>query len=419
MPLIDEFDDSLDEDSLMQDPEPKHPLSALNSRILACGYEGILEEGELNETSVQKVIQSLLDREKKYLNRIGDINEEFRKGQIELKVSYQKIQTQKSEIEKQDRQLNEARSRELKNIKRVDSLEYKLREKTDLWKKLTIQLKNQDSKFRIDKRKLETENGRNKEKLSELSKGISGKQKAAKMDCVINLKIPKIPSALISGSSSSIAIDNVERQLARTVDENSKLRTSLFNAQDQIYQTLENFPNFQTDIPQNVPLDGDIHKLELSIAKNCDKFKILLGTLNHHNANQIEEITKDYHAKCEKDMITKVAVLESKLDQVKAELDEEKSEEKLFEQMAKMVQQDIGDINDFSDHSLLSPEPKSSEVEQDLTPDHVSSLFSKGQARRSTGLRAHLAEVQLNSPESMLQRSLFHGGIDDDSLELE
>ncbi|CBY08400.1 unnamed protein product [Oikopleura dioica] len=58
-------------------------------------------------------------------------------------------------------------------------------------------------------------------------------------------------------------------------------------------------------------------------------------------------------------------------------------------------------------------------VEEEVTPDHVSSLFGKkNQARSSVGLRVQLSEVQLNSPQTTPNRHLFQNDIDNDSLEL-
>ena len=76
-------------------------------------------------------MRSLLDRERKITDRVSAINEEFRKQQLELKSSNQKVQNQENEIEKLERLLHDARARELKQLKRIDSLELKLREKTD------------------------------------------------------------------------------------------------------------------------------------------------------------------------------------------------------------------------------------------------------------------------------------------------
>ena len=53
----------------------------------------------------------------------------------------------------------------------MDDLERKLREKTDEARKLAISSKNNESKFNIDKRKLEMTNAKIKDKISDLTKG--------------------------------------------------------------------------------------------------------------------------------------------------------------------------------------------------------------------------------------------------------
>ena len=57
------------------------------------------------------------------------------------------------------------------HIKRIDELELKLRKKTEESRKLTISSKNAESKFNIDKRKLEMVNAKFKDKISDLTKG--------------------------------------------------------------------------------------------------------------------------------------------------------------------------------------------------------------------------------------------------------
>ncbi|CBY08402.1 unnamed protein product [Oikopleura dioica] len=126
MPLIDDFD-SLDEEEPF---EIQHALSGLNSRLIANGMDGFLESGTLNEEKVGIVIKSLLDRERKITDRVASINEEYRKQQLELKSSNQKVLNQENEIEKLERLLHDGRARELKQLKRIDTLELKLRRVT-------------------------------------------------------------------------------------------------------------------------------------------------------------------------------------------------------------------------------------------------------------------------------------------------
>jgi len=87
-------------------------------------------EGTLNEEKVGIVIKSLLDRERKITDRVASINEEYRKQQLELKSSNQKVLNQENEIEKLERLLHDGRARELKQLKRIDTLELKLRRVT-------------------------------------------------------------------------------------------------------------------------------------------------------------------------------------------------------------------------------------------------------------------------------------------------
>ena len=65
----------------------------------------------------------------------------------------------------------QCKARELRKISRIDELELKLRKKTEEARKLTIIAKNTESKFNIDKRKLEMMNSKFKDKVSDLTKG--------------------------------------------------------------------------------------------------------------------------------------------------------------------------------------------------------------------------------------------------------
>lgn len=413
--LIDDFD-SLDEEEPV---EAQHSLGGLNSRIIANGMEGFLESGTLNEEKVGIVIKSLLDRERKITDRVASINEEYRKQQLELKSSNQKVQNQENEIEKLERMLHDGRARELKQLKRIDAVELKLREKTEQAKKLSISLKNQDSKFKIDKRKLESENGRFKDKLSDFSRGPSTREKRSKMELVINAKGNLSGNTLRQGNTSALAIDRMQKQIGSLSDENSKLRSSLVTAQEQICETLERFPNFKAEKNVKVPVDGKVHELENVVARNCEKFRDLLGSLNKHNVKQLQDLASDYQAKCERDMAVKVAALERKVEEVKAH-----SEEKLFAEIMDIAEEEAilqeQDIDDIALPHTPSARGDLNLIEQeDVTPDNVSSLFGKKkQARSSVGLRVQLSEVQLNSPDTTPNRHLFKNDIADDSLEL-
>ena len=56
-------------------------------------------------------------------------------------------------------------------MKRNDDLERKLKEKTETARKLTLTLKNTEAKFKIDKRKVEMELAKLKEKLYQINRG--------------------------------------------------------------------------------------------------------------------------------------------------------------------------------------------------------------------------------------------------------
>ena len=100
-------------------------------------------------------------------------------------------------------------------------------------------------------------------------------------------------STVRSGNTSAIAIDRLQKQMGSLSDENSKLRTSLVSAQEQICETLQKFPNFKAEKNVRVPMDGKVHELELVIAKNCGKFRDLLGSLNEHNMKQLQDLARN------------------------------------------------------------------------------------------------------------------------------
>lgn len=113
------------------------------------------------------------------------------------------------------------------------------------------------------------------------------------MELVINMKGALAAGSVRSGNSSALAIDRLQKQIGSLSDENGKLRKSLVEAQDQICETLETFPNFKAEVePNKVPVDGSVHELECVIAKNCAKFRALLGSINEHNSKQLQELAR-------------------------------------------------------------------------------------------------------------------------------
>jgi len=117
-------------------------------------------------------------------------------------------------------------------------------------------------------------------------------------------------------------------------------------------------------------------------------------------------------------MAVKVAALERKVEEVKAH-----SEQKLFAEIMEVVEEEAilqeQDIDNIALPHTPSARGDLNLEQEDVTPDHVSSLFGKKkQARSSVGLRVQLSEVQLNSPDTTPNRHLFQNDIADDSLEL-
>ena len=113
------------------------------------------------------------------------------------------------------------------------------------------------------------------------------------MELVINMKGSLAAGSVRNGNTSALAIDRLQKQIGSLSDENGKLRKSLVEAQEQICDTLETFPNFKAEVkPNKVPIDGKIHELECVIAKNCAKFRDLLGSINEHNSKQLQELAR-------------------------------------------------------------------------------------------------------------------------------
>jgi hypothetical protein len=121
----------------------------------------------------------------------------------------------------------------------------------------------------------------------------STREKRAKMELVINAKGNLSGNTVRQGNTSALAIDRMQKQIGSLSDENSKLRSSLVTAQEQICETLERFPNFKAEKNVKVPVDGKVHELENVVARNCEKFRDLLGSLNKHNVKQLQDLARN------------------------------------------------------------------------------------------------------------------------------
>jgi len=121
----------------------------------------------------------------------------------------------------------------------------------------------------------------------------STREKHAKMELVINSKGNLSSSTIRNGNTSALAIDRLQKQIGSLSDENSKLRSSLVTAQEQICETLEHFPNFKAEKNVKVPVDGKVHELENVVARNCERFRDLLGSLNEHNVKQLQDLARN------------------------------------------------------------------------------------------------------------------------------
>ena len=101
------------------------------------------------------------------------------------------------------------------------------------------------------------------------------------------------------------------------------------------------FPNYTVDTnTHDFELQINPQKIEIEIAVHCQSVIEMIKDLDGHNLRQITEMEKDLEARQEKQLVTKVAEFENKLDVVKAQAAEQKptSEEDIFQQMAQIVQ---------------------------------------------------------------------------------
>ena len=190
-------DDSLDLD--LSDANHTSQLYNLNQRLLFKGYNSILDEtGELNQKTLEETLDKLLQRdsqllkvrlsmtfmsvfdqtsglnfEKKSVNfqLMDETREDLQRSEIEVKKYLQKSEVLENDNEMKDRKIGLGLQRESKLMKRCDELEKKLKEKTEVSRQLTLKLKNTEAKFKIDKRKLEMEISKLKEKMNVIQRG--------------------------------------------------------------------------------------------------------------------------------------------------------------------------------------------------------------------------------------------------------
>jgi len=163
-------DDSLDLD--LSDANHTSQLYNLNQRLLFKGYNSILDEtGELNQKTLEETLDKLLQRDSQLLKLMDETREDLQRSEIEVKKYLQKSEVLENENEMKDRKIGLGLQRESKLMKRCDELEKKLKEKTEVSRQLTLKLKNTEAKFKIDKRKLEMEISKLKEKMNVIQRG--------------------------------------------------------------------------------------------------------------------------------------------------------------------------------------------------------------------------------------------------------
>jgi len=102
---------------------------------------------------------------------MDETREDLQRSEIEVKKYLQKSEVLENENEMKDRKIGLGLQRESKLMKRCDELEKKLKEKTEVSRQLTLKLKNTEAKFKIDKRKLEMEISKLKEKMNVIQRG--------------------------------------------------------------------------------------------------------------------------------------------------------------------------------------------------------------------------------------------------------
>ena len=101
---------------------------------------------------------------------IDDTREDVQRSEIEVKKYLQKSEMLSNENELKDRKIGQALQRESKLTKKNDDSERKLKEKTELARKLGVSLKNTEAKYKVEKRKLELEVDKLKEKMNQHSR---------------------------------------------------------------------------------------------------------------------------------------------------------------------------------------------------------------------------------------------------------
>jgi len=403
-------DDSLDLD--LSDANHTSQLYNLNQRLLFKGYNSILDEtGELNQKTLEETLDKLLQRDSQLLKLMDETREDLQRSEIEVKKYLQKSEVLENENEMKDRKIGLGLQRESKLMKRCDELEKKLKEKTEVSRQLTLKLKNTEAKFKIDKRKLEMEISKLKEKMNVIQRGAGGSKKSQRLNGVINITGQKefevsfmAESTRIMTSASNVAsgLENNNRDL---IDKNVQLKGALANTYSKVIETLRSFPNYEAgEIDQYVIDMAEMNpgKLVSEVARNCNQLEELVNTLEDFQTKRLAELEKDLEARQEKIMVTKVAEIENDLAEVKKNQEEHQtlSSETLFQKMNELIQDtyssDEDDNNEIDDPEAMEPtEAKMS------TPDAYKRLLSKSDRRSSahnTPLQKVLIERMCQSP---------------------
>jgi len=311
----------------------------------------------MDTTNLVDVLAKLLEKDAVRTKIVDETREDLQRSEIEVKKYLLKAENLANENEIKDRKIASGLQREGKQLKRNDDLERKLKEKTETARKLTLTLKNTEAKFKIDKRKVEMELAKLKEKLYQINRGAS-RAKPQKLGGIINSKGKRdIDNSLLDGTrrtgSTEVAASNLEENNRHLIERNSQLKSALINSYSKIIETMKTFPNYQNATEQKIIDMADINPISLvsEIGSTCNQLEDLICELEEYQSKRMTELEADLAARQEKIMVTKVAEIETEVEELKKQK-ENVSDEVLFQKMNEFIDQNSFSSESTSDEYL-------------------------------------------------------------------
>merc|ERR1712106_793064 len=354
-------------------------LHNVNQKLLFKGYNSILgDSGSIATPSLIAVIERLLECDASLVQMIDDTREDVQRSEIEVKKYLQKSEMLSNENELKDRKIGQALQRESKLTKKNDDSERKLKEKTELARKLGVSLKNTEAKYKVEKRKLELEVDKLKEKMNQHSRSQMGKSFGkSRLTGHLNMKGEKeynVSMLTRDTTTSATVLASLSDNNRTLIEINAQLKEALVGSYTKITQTMGTFPNYDEATEQRIIDLADINPGTLvgEVAKTCNQLK------------QVEELEADLAARQEKITVTQVAKIENEVAELKR-VEADMSDEMLFRKMNELINDDD---------------------ELPATPEHIKHQFEHDK-RRSSSTPLQRFIVEKNSPPLVKPTILF------------